>query len=288
VADVHLVVWSLSDGSAAFDTLNPAHAYGDNGVYTVTLTATDDDGGVGSDTLRVTVHNVAPAVDAWATPTVALPRQPVAFASTVTDPGWLDTHTITWDYGDGSPPLTASGGGATWSITVTHAYDLGGVYTATLDVADDDGGTAQAVVSVGVCCELYPIALHVDTIAGAEVGEELVDVLNGTGPGNFGWLSWAGSPNVPTLAKSLTFPGDSDTYANPNDPKDGAVSVGNWVQGSPGVNNAASVRDALDALEGEVITVPVWDEATRPPVRWNWRPRFSTRAKHSESFVLDI
>jgi len=38
--------------------------YADNGAYTVTVSVMDDDGGLGSDTLSVTVANVAPIVNA--------------------------------------------------------------------------------------------------------------------------------------------------------------------------------------------------------------------------------
>jgi PKD repeat protein len=254
VLDTHTIAWDFGDGATASGTLTPTHVYADNSVYTVTLTVADDNGGVGSDTLLVTVNNVAPTVSAWAAPALALPRQEVAFGGAFTDPGWLDTQLIAWDLGDGT---IAEG-----SLATSHAYDLGGVYTATLTVTDDDGGTGQAIVPLGVCCELYPIALHVDTLAGVAVGEEMPDVYNGTGPGNFGWLSWTGHPSVPTLVQSLTPPGDSDTYVNPYDSSDHTLSVGDWVRGKPGISNAKSVRNALDTLKTTVITVPVWDEAS--------------------------
>lgn len=111
-------------------------------------------------------------------------------------------------------------------------------------------------------CPLYPIALSTQTLNGAIPGATLGDIWNGVQSGNFGWLTWVGSPNVPTLAQSLTPPGDSHTYVNPNDPTDTVVSIGDWVQGSPGVSNASSVRAALDVLKTIDITVPVWDQAT--------------------------
>jgi hypothetical protein len=49
---------------------------------------------------------------------------------------------------------------------------------------------------------------------------------------------------------------------NLGDPGDTAVSVGDWVQGSPGVSNSSSVRSAMAVLKALDITVPVWDVAT--------------------------
>ena len=40
-----------------------SHIYADNGVYTVTVTVMDDDGGVTVQTFEVTVNNVAPTLD---------------------------------------------------------------------------------------------------------------------------------------------------------------------------------------------------------------------------------
>lgn len=56
------VQWNFGDGATASGTLTPTHVYADNGVYTVTLAVTDKDGGTGTDTLIVTVNNVAPTV----------------------------------------------------------------------------------------------------------------------------------------------------------------------------------------------------------------------------------
>ena len=56
VADGYTIAWALGDGATATGTLTPTHAYTAPGVYTVALTVTDDDGGVGTDTLAVTVE----------------------------------------------------------------------------------------------------------------------------------------------------------------------------------------------------------------------------------------
>ncbi|MDH3308011.1 MAG: PKD domain-containing protein, partial [Acidimicrobiia bacterium] len=70
-ADTHTADVDWGDGTVEAGTVSAgvvdgSHVYADDGVYTVTVTVTDDDGGVGSDTLTVTVNNVAPTVDAGA------------------------------------------------------------------------------------------------------------------------------------------------------------------------------------------------------------------------------
>ena len=109
---------------------------------------------------------------------------------------------------------------------------------------------------------MFPIALSSQTLADVAPGAEISDILNGTQPGNFGWLTWAGSPSEQTLLASLTGNGNSYTYVDPSDPNNNQIVVGGWIQGKPGVSNSKKVRDALHALEGKIISVPVWDITT--------------------------
>ncbi len=57
-------------------------------------------------------------------------------------------------------------------------------------------GASQAQ---GQSCALYPLAVFHASLSNAVAGVSVVDVLNGTGAGQFGWLSWGGSPSEPTL-----------------------------------------------------------------------------------------
>jgi PKD repeat protein len=85
-------------------------------------------------------YNVAPTVDAGPDQTVD-EGDTVSFSGSFTDPG-ADTHTIVWDFGDGS---TAAG-----TLTPSHAYGDNGVYTVTLTVTDDDGGVGTDTLTVTV------------------------------------------------------------------------------------------------------------------------------------------
>ena len=164
--------------------------------------------------------------------------------------------------------VVASGGTSTFAnVSFTASFGLGS-HSVELRVIDSKQCEARCSTTVlvtsapGQGCDLYPIALHERSLAGVAVGGVIRDIYNGVQPGNFGWLTWAGSPNEPTVVKSLTPPGDSATYTNPKDPSDHQVSVGDWVQGKPGISNSSQVRDALNTLTRIDITVPVWDKAT--------------------------
>jgi hypothetical protein len=123
------------------------------------------------------------------------------------------------------------------------------------------GALLGARPAAGQGCSLYPIALSTDSLAGAVPDTILLDIWNGSQPGNFGWLTWTGDQGEPTLVDSLTQPGDSFSFINPDDANDHVVSAGDWVSGRPGVSNGKHVRAALDALKTVEIIVPVWDQA---------------------------
>jgi len=145
------------------DTFDLSHIYADDGLYTVIVTAADDDGGVGIDTVEVTVDNVAPAagIDSvyQPNPHLILPVvHTLTFNGSFTDPGWLDVHDAAWDLDDGTvvdgnlvnlteentPP------DSTGNSTYQHVYSAPGDYTVILYIMDDYGdvGTDTMVVNV--------------------------------------------------------------------------------------------------------------------------------------------
>jgi PKD repeat protein len=153
VLDTHTIAWDFGDGTGAGGTLTPVHTYAEDGTYTVTLTVTDDEGGVGSDTLVVTVRNALPAVNAGADQ-AASEGGVVSFVGSFTDSGVLDTHTIVWDFGDGT--------GASGTLTPAHTYADDGVYTVVLTVTDDDGGAGSDTLRVSVANQPPVLAAGAD------------------------------------------------------------------------------------------------------------------------------
>ncbi|MFQ5980489.1 MAG: PKD domain-containing protein [Candidatus Heimdallarchaeota archaeon] len=156
--DIHMIEWDFGDGTTASGTLTPIHTYADNDIYTVKLTVTDNGGAVGSDTLVVTINNVAPLVDAG-DDLSGFEGDTFDFSGSAIDPGDADILTIEWDFGDGA---TASG-----SLTPSHVYADNGIYTVTLTVTDDDGATAADTLAVLVS-NVAPLVDAGDDLSGFE------------------------------------------------------------------------------------------------------------------------
>jgi hypothetical protein len=105
--------------------------------YTVTFTVTDNDGGSNTETMAVTVDNVAPTV-VLGTDITINEGEPFSAAGSFSDPGTLDAHTATVDYGDGlgEQPL-ALNPDKTFSLSNNYPAD-DGQYTVEVCVADDE------------------------------------------------------------------------------------------------------------------------------------------------------
>lgn len=110
--------------------------------HTISITIIDRDGGMGFVLIEFKVNNVAPTVHAGPDQIVDKGDE-VHFNGSFADPGWLDTHTIEWDFGDGDTDDTGS-------LTPTHRYSSSGTYTVTWTVTDDDGGVGTDTLTVTV------------------------------------------------------------------------------------------------------------------------------------------
>ena len=157
----------------------------------VTVTVTDDNGGVGTDTLTVTVNNVAP------TAAVNPQTQIVQYSDSITsviiavnDAGWADTLSVTtsWSSNGGTfmPGLPDAGtinGGIVLSgpTTGTGSIDLDlsgiadlapGEYVIRITAVDDDGAPTEQDLTIVVTREdaevTYTGVLNASTITPAE------------------------------------------------------------------------------------------------------------------------
>jgi hypothetical protein len=118
---------------------------------TITLILVDDDTGTAVETLGGEIHNLPPVVVAGAGQS-GIAGQPLNFGGSFSDVGTLDTHTVQWDFGDGSAPVSGT-------LTPTHTFAAAGSYTVRLTVTDDDTGVGEDTLTVTVMPSSYPLFL---------------------------------------------------------------------------------------------------------------------------------
>jgi len=143
--------WDFGDGSPAEFGAQVSHSYATCGRYTVKLTVVDD-GGLSHEIAQVVRVNCSPVAGFDWSPEVPSAGAPVTFTavrdSTLSyDPdGTIVSYT--WDFGDGTPPVTMRPP----STSVTHSYAQCGSYVVTLTVTDADGAATVASQDVRVNC----------------------------------------------------------------------------------------------------------------------------------------
>ena len=231
--DTFTYLWNFGDGATS--TLqNPAHAYADNGIYNITFTVTDDDGGVGSATTAATIANVAPTCDAGAAVN-GNEGSSVSFSGTASDvPADVSSLTYSWAFGDGSTGM---------GKTPSHTYADNGVYTATLTVHDKDGGQCSDTTTATIT----NVAPTVDV----------------TGP------SQAKNNTEVTFTGTFTDPGVLDTFTCVWNFGDSGIPGGGGP-GGPGGGNSTSIinvctspvtaKHTYAAVENFTVTLTVTDK----------------------------
>ena len=125
--------WDFGDGTNATGVIVD-HAYADDGVYTVTLTVTDNYGATDTASSSKTLLNRPPVASFSESAETVYTGETITFnASTSYDPDGSIVSYF-WDFGDGTNAM---------GVTADHAYADDDVYIVTLTVTDDDGETAS-------------------------------------------------------------------------------------------------------------------------------------------------
>lgn len=133
-ADTFTWSWDFGDGAVATGGPQQAHAWAENGSYTVTVRVTDDDGGFGEATLGVVIDGYGPSVDPLQLPTGAREGSASTLRCVGVDAGGSGSLSYGWTFGDGG---TATG------AQVSHTWADDGRYNVACTVTDAEGRTAS-------------------------------------------------------------------------------------------------------------------------------------------------
>ena len=167
-------------------TVHGQHTYLDDGLYSVTVTVMDDDGGQSSDAFQVQVNNSLPQLNPGQ-PISASEGSSATWTTTFADAGILDTHSAVIYWGDGTQSdATVSGSAGQGIITAQHHYADNGNYPIRVELRDDDGGVATGDSSATIAnvapTLLAGLSFEPRTTV---IGQQLATVLSGrfTDPG---------------------------------------------------------------------------------------------------------
>ncbi len=191
--------WNLGDGTNPVTGRNIAHTYTDNGNYNVTLTVTDKDGGSTQQTTTVKVDNLAPIVNLTAPNTNLNQGESLNLGVTYSDPGIKDTHTIAWNFDDGSTPIT----GVT---NPNHTFTKAGTNNVTVTVTDNDGASTTKSIQIAVA-NVAPTITNVNIPTNINEGLSITLTATATDPGNdtltYNW--YINGATTPIIGQTINY-----------------------------------------------------------------------------------
>ena len=162
--------WDFGDGGAGTG-IYADHTYIDNGTYTVTLNATDNDGGTNSSITTATIDNVAPLANAGG-PYSGSVNISITFSGNATDPGTADVLTYDWDFEYDGVTFSEDVSG-TDLTNPSHTYISAGTYIVALQVKDGDGG-------------ISPISTANVTVTAPDIDDPVISGATGNTTGTTG------------------------------------------------------------------------------------------------------
>jgi large repetitive protein len=157
-ADTHTVTVGWGDGATSdsgtlasnVTTFDVSHVYADTGAYSVVVTLADSASHTLTANASVSPTNVGPVVGSLSlSPSSVVDHQTLTVSATFTDPGTVDTFTVTVEWGDGTSWSDSLAAG-TRSFSTTHAYNASGPVTIKATVADRDGGKSSSSANLDV------------------------------------------------------------------------------------------------------------------------------------------
>jgi len=139
--------WDL-DNDGFFETPGQTavyHAIDGPATITVKLRVTDETGLSSTAPATIYVSNVSPSLGALSGPSAPVAvNTPIAISAPFSDPGVIDTHSASIDWGDGNQTVASIvETGGVGDLNGNHAYLAAGLYTVVVTLSDKDGAAAQ-------------------------------------------------------------------------------------------------------------------------------------------------
>jgi PKD repeat protein len=188
----------------------------------------------------------APEITSLSGPSAFAVDTPQTFVVTFTDLNGADSHTVGWDWGDGSTSTTTASGG---SSSATHTWATPGFYTVTVTVTDEAGLSDSASLEVAVF----------DPDTGKVTGG------GGWADGSFE-ISVQNRPNLaaPRGSTELTVPGGTLVATSYDwllvEANRATFQGEGTFNGTPGYGFLVSVIDGGSPGRKDRIRVWIWDE----------------------------
>ena len=277
----------------------------------VTITATDDKGETGTTTFSLNTANVAPAVSIDPAQVLVVSEGgTVAVTAGFSDPGWLDTHVATIDWGvpAGQPgnvvsapvvTVTEVGGpGTPRRGTVTGSYRYGDNtagtgFPITVTVTDKDGGVGTGSVALAVSNVAPTAAIDdgsavqvngVPTLV-AHAGQDVPLAAGATDPGSDDLtLTWSFGNGMTSSSTSLVNPPTLDALPSPTvQPRTVGDSVRHAFTQACLYQVGLSVRDDDGGSVADSVPVVITGNATLVRSSGYWSAEY--RAKRSADFT---
>lgn len=267
--DVLTYTWDVTGDGVYGDATGatPSVSFDDEGTYTVSVQVTDSKGATSTAAAVVTVSNAAPVIAS-----LELPSTPVALGTSVSlaasfsDAGVNDAHTTSIDWGDGQVGNgLVDDATSPRSVSGTHSYAEPGVYTVTLTVRDEDGGSDVEIHQYVVVYD--PTAGFVTGGGWIGYGIDACPVLCGgaSGRGEFGFVSrYKRGAAVPTGNTRFDF--HAGTLRFTSTEYEWLVVAGKRAQfkGRGTIAGAGDYGFLVTAVDGspDAFRIRIWDRST--------------------------
>jgi len=296
--------WSFGDGTTSV-VRSPSHTYGNPGIYSVTLTATNN---VGSNTTTktnyITVLQPSPVASFIAIPTSGMTPLAVNFTDTSTG----GPTSWNWSFGDGTTSTAQN---------PSHMYSATGIYTVSLTATNSVGSNTLTNTNFITVLQSKPAANFTasPTSGPTPLMVQFTDTSTNT-PMSWNWsfgdgtISTVQNPShqystagIYTVSLNTTNAGGSTVMTKPNYIVATTPAIPNgatWTRATANANWAGRQYFGSTVFNGKMwvlggwttqndiwssVDGAIWTQAT-PAAQWSGRNRFSAVTYNNKMWVM--